>query len=581
MLDVVYSITMKTPSLWSLLGPYAWWVVGIIIATAATSLLGLVAPRLVASAIDAYHLGSFDASGTITGFVLVICGIMASMTIQNLLQVSASERVARDIRSRIADALSRQDVSFVERQTSAKLLTNLTSDVDGVKNFVSFGVSAIVWAIIVLTGASIMLFVINWRLALAIVAIIPIVGATFAVVFGRVGGLFKKSQEIIDRLNRVINESILGAALIRVLYSRHAEYEKFTSVNERAQSVGISILKVFASMIPIMMAVSNLGFVIVLILGGHFTITGSMTIGELSAFNGYILVLVFPLIMIGFLGDMLARAAASWGRIAEVVYAPIVRQGGERAVSVTGAISVRDLTVTYGEKKVLNAISFDIEPGSRVAIIGPTAAGKTQLLYAMTGLTAKTSGTVSYDGIDLDDADQGSLRRQIGIVFQDSVMFNVSARENILFGAPTNEQDLHQAIATAELAGVIAGLPDGIDTIVSERGTSLSGGQKQRMMLARALAVRPKVLFLDDFTARVDIATEEKIIENLAKQYPDLTIVSVTQKIASAQKFDRIILMMEGEILAQGTHDELLHTSPEYAQMYQSQQSTNAYELHA
>ena len=578
---MVYSITMKTPSLWSLLGPYAWWVVGIIIATAATSLLGLVTPRLVASAIDAYHLGSFDASQTIIGFLVVICGIIASMTIQNLLQVSASERVARDIRSRIADALSRQDVSFVERQTSAKLLTNLTSDVDGVKNFVSFGVSAIAWAIIVLTGASLMLFVINWRLALAIVAIIPIVGATFAVVFGRVGGLFKKSQEIIDRLNRVINESILGAALIRVLYSRHAEYEKFTSVNERAQSVGISILKVFASMIPIMMAVSNLGFVIVLIVGGHFTITGSMTIGELSAFNGYILVLVFPLIMIGFLGDMLARAAASWGRIAEVVYAPIVRQGGERAVSVTGAISVRDLTVTYGEKKVLNAVSFDIEPGSRVAIIGPTAAGKTQLLYAMTGLTGKTSGSVRYDGVDLDDVDQGGLRRQIGIVFQDSVMFNVSARENILFGAPTNEQDLHQAIATAELAGVIASLPDGIDTIVSERGTSLSGGQKQRMMLARALAVRPKVLFLDDFTARVDIATEEKIIENLAKQYPDLTIVSVTQKIASAQKFDRIILMMEGEILAQGTHDELLHASPEYAQMYQSQQSTNAYELHA
>jgi ATP-binding cassette, subfamily B, bacterial len=235
----------------------------------------------------------------------------------------------------------------------------------------------------------------------------------------------------------------------------------------------------------------------------------------------------------------------------------------------------------YGDKLSLKDVSFEMRPGTKTAIIGPTAAGKTQLLYLMIGLMDPTAGTIQYDGKAIKEYEEASLHKQVGFVFQDSVMFNMSLRENIAFNTEVSEADMKKAIETAELDDFIETLPDGLDTLVSERGTSLSGGQKQRVMLARALALDPKVLLLDDFTARVDTRTERKILENVTKNYPGMTLVSVTQKVASVEQYDRIIVLMEGELIAQGTHAELMRSSPEYVQIYESQQSTNTYELQA
>jgi ATP-binding cassette subfamily B protein len=189
-----------------------------------------------------------------------------------------------------------------------------------------------------------------------------------------------------------------------------------------------------------------------------------------------------------------------------------------------------------------------------------------------------TSGLIEYDGKPLADYQKRPFYEQIGFVFQDSIVFNLTLRENIAFSNTVNDEDLRKAIDTAELQDFIAALPEGLDTIVSERGTSLSGGQKQRIMLARALALNPKILLLDDFTARVDTNTEHKILANVAQNYPGLTLISVTQKIAPIESYDQVILLMEGEILAVGTHAELIHSSPEYVQIYDSQKSTENYE---
>ena len=197
----------------------------------------------------------------------------------------------------------------------------------------------------------------------------------------------------------------------------------------------------------------------------------------------------------------------------------------------------------------------------------------------MTGLLEPTSGTILYDGHDIHDYTKESFHRQVGMVFQDSSLFNLTLRENIAFSNTIHDEDIKKAIDTAELRDFIEQLPSKLDTIVSERGTSLSGGQKQRIMLARALALNPKILLLDDFTARLDITTEQKILANVRENYPDLTLISITQKIEAVQDYDTIILIMEGEILAAGTHDELMKNSVEYVQIYNSQQSTNNYEL--
>jgi len=197
------------------------------------------------------------------------------------------------------------------------------------------------------------------------------------------------------------------------------------------------------------------------------------------------------------------------------------------------------------------------------------------------GLLEPSSRSVTYDEESLDAYDKEALHRQVGLVFQDSILFNMTLRENIAFSKDIPDADLDKAIAAAELRDFIATMPQGLDTVVSERGTTLSGGQKQRVMLARALALNPKVLLLDDFTARVDSNTERAILRNIQEQYPGITLISVTQKIASVEDYDQIILLMEGEMLATGTHAKLMETSPEYVQIYDSQRSTHLYEVQA
>jgi ATP-binding cassette subfamily B protein len=235
--------------------------------------------------------------------------------------------------------------------------------------------------------------------------------------------------------------------------------------------------------------------------------------------------------------------------------------------------------MSYGQKETLKNISFTAAPGTKTAIIGPTAAGKTQLLYALTGLIIPSSGSILYDNIPLESYNKNTLHSQVAMVFQDSIIFNLSVRENIAFSTTVTDEDLQKAIATAELSDFIDTLPEKLDTIVSERGTTLSGGQKQRIMLARALALNPKVLLLDDFTARIDTDTERRILANVEKNYPGITLISVTQKIGPIEKYDQIIVLMEGEVLAIGKHDTLMSTTPEYVQIYNSQQSTNSYEV--
>jgi ATP-binding cassette subfamily B protein len=283
--------------------------------------------------------------------------------------------------------------------------------------------------------------------------------------------------------------------------------------------------------------------------------------------------------IIGFMSSVIAQASASYERIDEVLKVRDVVYGGTLSTALTGHIELKHINVSYDGKPALKNVSLEILPGSQTAIIGPTAAGKSQLLYLLTGLITPDSGEILFDGKHIENYKKETFTNQIGFVFQDSIMFNLSLRENIAFSDTVSDEFLAKAIETAELGEFVDTLPDKMNTLVSERGTSLSGGQKQRIMLSRALAMNPKILLLDDFTARVDRQTEQKIHCNVQKNYPGLTLISVTQKIAPVKQFDQIILLMEGEIIAAGKHDDLLSTCPEYVQIYNSQRSTSHYEL--
>jgi ATP-binding cassette subfamily B protein len=564
-----------------LLKPYRLLVALLVVLTIAGNALNLVVPKLISHAIDAYTQGRFVLNTVVVQFVVVGFLVFLFTYAQNAVQIWASERVAKDLRTRLAAKISVQSFAWVEKLTPAKLLTNLTSDVDAVKVFVSQAIASIIASLFLIVGASVLLLSINWRLGLAILGVVPFIAITFQLVLRKVRTLFRKAQEAIDWLNRVINESILGASLIRLLNTQQLESQKFLQANTEARDLGLSILRLFATLIPAITLAVNVATVIILVLGGHYVIAGSMTLGDFTAFNSYLAILIFPIILIGFMSNVIAQASASYMRIGAILNTPDEEKLGHIVTDLRGEVGMDHVSLSFGEKMVLKDVTFQAPPGTKTAIIGPTAAGKTQLLYLLIGLLKPTSGTVTYDGEPIDEYDKEALHRRVGFVFQDSVIFNLTVFENIAFSTSAEKPDIEKAIETAELNDFIAALPEGLETIVSERGTSLSGGQKQRVMLARALALNPRVLLLDDFTARVDSTTERAILKNVHESYPGITLISVTQKIASVVDYDQIILLMEGEVLASGTHRHLMETSPEYVQLYDSQRSTSHYEVQA
>jgi ATP-binding cassette subfamily B protein len=561
-----------------LLRPYAPLVSAIVAFTVAANALSLLVPRIIARAIDTFGAGQLSPGTIALELAAVAIGVFLFTYLQNAAQVYASERVARDLRTQLVAKLSTQDLAYIQRATSATLLTNLTSDVDAVKLFVSQAVGALISSVFLILGASVLLLSINWKLGLMVIAVLPVIGVTFQAVLARVRTLFGQAQKAIDRLNKVINESVLGAPLVRLVNSQALEYGKFTAANAEARAISLRILRLFSGMIPAVIFLTNLATLAILTFGGRFVIEGSMTLGNFAAFNAYLAILIFPVIVIGFMSNVIAQATASYARLGSVLGASSPDRSGGIAAVLRGDITLEHVDLTLGGRAVLKNVSMSAPAGTRTAIIGPTAAGKTQILYLLTGLLDPTSGRVAYDGRGIGEYDRASLHQQVGFVFQDATMFNLTLRENIAFSKTVSDEDLERAIATAELKEFIERLPRKLDTIVSERGTSLSGGQKQRIMLARALALNPRVLLLDDFTARVDPTTERAILDNVRRNYPGLTLVSVTQKIAPVEDYDQIILLMEGEVLASGTHRHLLATCPEYVQIYDSQRSTRHYE---
>ncbi|MBP6974346.1 MAG: ABC transporter ATP-binding protein [Candidatus Pacebacteria bacterium] len=596
------TLNSKSKSLFSILKEYKALVGVSLFFSIGVNVLNLTLPQLIRRGIDTFSAGTLVLETLVFQFGAAAIAILVLMYVEALLQSYVAERVARDLRRSLSSKIADEPYSFIETETPAKLLTNLTSDVDAIKTFVSQASVQIIVSVFTLIGASTLLILINWKLALAVLTVIPIIAVVFAIAFSKMGPMFGKSQGIIDKLNTVISGSILGAALIRVVNSGKTEIDKFSVANTEARDTGMQILKLFSVMIPIVSFASSLASIIILTLGGQFVIAGSMSLGDFAAFLSYVIILIFPIFIIGFMSSVIGRSQASFKRIQSVLYAETKKDTGTVVKDIVGAIDVKNLTIVGGaggtastdtdggagnsganslsssNKIILNDVSFSIKPKTRTAIMGPTAAGKTQLMYALVGLVTPKSGEIRFDDVLLGEYEKASLYSQVGFVFQDSVLFNLSLKENIAFSSDVTDESLRVAIETAELGDFVKSLPQGLDTLVSERGTTLSGGQKQRVMLARALAISPKILLLDDFTARVDGQTEKKIIENIARNYPDITLVSVTQKINSVESYDQIILLMEGELLASGTHQELMEKSPEYVQIFESQKSTTSYE---
>lgn len=536
--------------------------------------LNLWLPKITSQAIDSFSGQNFEISKIIYEMAGVSVIIFVFAVGQSFLQTFLAETVAKKTREKLVNKISEQDFGFVNKVTPEKLLTIMTSDVDNIKQAMTTGLVQIFSSVVLVVGSAVMLLRINTKLGLMVLVIVPIVGLVFFNVFGRIRSFFKRAQAVLDRLNKVIKESIVAAGLVRIVNSQNKEIDKFNEQNGQARDLGLSIMKLFSGLIPTIGLLANSTVILILLVGGKLILVGEFTVGDLTAFNTYVSMLIFPMIMLGFVSNIIARAMTSYQRIEEVLNFEGKDDFGDIDQEIKGKIEFKKVSLSFGQKQVLKEVSFEIKPGSKTAILGPTAAGKTQIFYLMSGLMKPNSGEILIDDVPVKKYCQKCLSGQLGLVFQDSSLFNLTIKENINFQNKEDEANLKKAIETAALDDFIETLPEGLETKITERGSNLSGGQKQRLTLARALAVNPKILLLDDFTARVDRSTEKDIFARLKKNYGDITQVLITQQIASVEDFDQIILIMEGEVLAKGTHKELLKKSPEYSQLYSLQMST-------
>jgi len=291
----------KKPNIFKVLKPYSLMVGLLILMALLGSSINLLIPKIIGHSIDAFTAHNFIMKTVVIEFLLAAAAIFVFTYLQNIIQTYASERVAKDFRTKLSEKISRQSYAYILKSNPSKLLTNLTSDVDSIKSFVSQAFVIIISSAFVIIGTCVLLITINWKLALAVIAVVPVIAITFSVVLRKVRVLFKRSREIIDMLNKIINESIIGSALIRVLNSQQPESMKFVQTNIESRNLGLSILRLFATLIPIIMFVSNLAVVTILALGGHYVVTDSMTLGDFAAFNSYLMMLIFPILMIGFM----------------------------------------------------------------------------------------------------------------------------------------------------------------------------------------------------------------------------------------------------------------------------------------
>jgi len=499
--------------------------------------------------------------------------------LQGYLSEKASQGVAYDMRNDLYDRIQSLSFSYHDRAQTGQLMTRATNDVDLVRMAVGTGMGFLMMlsAIIMLIGSLTILFVMNWQLALAIVLLMPLALGLFMVFGRRVRPIFTRIQQKVSALNTVLQENLAGIRVVKAFAREPYEAERFSRTNLELLEENLRVGKMFAGMFPTVFLILNLGTLVVMWYGGLQVIGDQLTLGELAAFNSYLMMVMFPLGMLGMIITMISRAAASAERVFEILDAQsevVERPGAAPLPPIRGQVTFDHVSFRYfgvGEY-VLRDVSFVAQPGQTVALLGATGSGKSTIINLIPRFYDVTGGAVRIDGHDVRDVTIEGLRSQIGIVLQETTLFAGAIRENIAFGKPEATED--EIIAAAQAAAAhdfIMEFPQGYNTPVGERGVTLSGGQKQRVAIARALLLDPRILILDDSTSSVDLETEYRIQQALDKLMEGRTSFVIAQRIATVLNADEILVLERGQVAARGTHEELLHDSPIYAEIYHSQ----------
>ncbi len=488
-----------------------------------------------------------------------------------------SQQVAYDLRNELYEKVQRLSFSYYEKTQTGQLMIRATDDVEKLRLFIGQGLLQIVGALALIVGTLVILFTTNAQLALVVLPLLPVAMGLF-MFFGAVSGpLFGKVQMRLSELNSVLQENLAGIKVVQAFVRERSEQTRFDSSANRLLNQQLQISRLFTFLFPVIFLVANLGQSAVLYFGGREIVLGTLTIGVWQEFSLYLVYLFLPIAQLGIIVTQFGQAAASATRIFEILDAKsdvVDKPGAPALPPVKGEIGFENVTFRYiGEgKPVLQSVSFTAHPGQTVALLGATGSGKTSIINLLPRFYDPTEGAVKIDGHNLRDVTLESLRAQIGIVLQETTLFSGTIRDNIAYGRSDASMDEVIAAATAASAhDFIMTFPEGYDTPVGERGSTLSGGQKQRVAIARALLLDPRILILDDSTSSVDLATEARIQQALDTLMRNRTSVVIAQRISTVLNADQILVLDKGQIVARGTHKELIEDSPIYAEIYTSQ----------
>ncbi len=556
-------------------GVAALAVLGVLASTAAS----LIAPQILRRIIDA-GIGSGDMSLVIRqSMALIAVSVVGGVAgfAEGYLSARASHGAAFDMRSTIFDKLQGLSFSYHDRAQTGQLITRVTSDVDLVRDFVGGGLVQAVSAVLLLVGAIAFLLAMDARLALLAFVVIPVTIGVLLLFVRRLGPMFREFQARLAALNTVLQENVAGVRVVRAFAREDYERERYRLANESLLQQGLGVRRTVANAFPLLFSIGTIGASAVTLVGGVQIVRGTLTVGELVAFTSYLFVLLQPLFIIGFGAQQIARASASAERLFEILDAPndvVESADAEALTELGGRVEMRNVSLRYPGSDVptLVDVSFSVESDTTVAVVGATGSGKTSLVNLLPRFYDVTEGAVLIDGHDVRDVTLSSLRSQIGVVMQDSVLFSGTVRDNIAYGKPAAATDEVVAAARAAQADeFVQQLPNGYDTRVGERGVKLSGGQRQRIAIARALLVDPRILVLDDSTSSVDAETETALRAQLDRLMANRTTFIVAHRLSTVKKADLILLMDQGRLVDCGTHESLLMENCLYAEIAASQ----------